>query len=213
MDDDRRKQRLELVETVVLCLAVLAIAWCSYQSTLWSGIQTFRLVDANDKGRMATAKQVFAEQQRGLDTTVIIHFAAAVLDGKQNIVDFYLTRSRPEMRVALRAWLDTNPLENSDAPPHPGAMPQYSEKVPVRFEAEYQELRAQAEQKLQEANDANQISDRYVLINMLFATVLCLVGLGSKIRSVTSRSGLIGFASLVYAATLLMLVMMPLARE
>jgi hypothetical protein len=107
----------------------------------------------------------------------------------------------------------SNPLNNPDAPPHPGAMPEYSEKAPARFEAENEELRTQAEQTLKEAKDANQVSDRHVLLNLLFAAVLCLVGLGSKFRSRETRIGLIGFASLLYASTLFMAVTMSLARE
>ena len=47
-------RRLEIASTVLLGLATTASAWCGYQSTLWSGAQTFSLVAANEAARKST---------------------------------------------------------------------------------------------------------------------------------------------------------------
>jgi hypothetical protein len=38
---DRDRDRLEVYNTIMLAIATLAVAWCSYQASLWSGLQTF----------------------------------------------------------------------------------------------------------------------------------------------------------------------------
>ena len=182
MDSDRINRRLEILEAVLLSLAVLGTAWSAYQGTLWSGIQTFRLADANGKGREATAKQLLAAEQRTLDGNIMMNFVQAVVEKKPKVVEFYLKRTRPEMRAALKAWLDTNPLENAEAPAHPGVMAEYASSVPRKFEAEHQSLRAEGDRKMQEANEANNISDNYVLMTVLETSprFLCFVSLASK---------------------------------
>lgn len=213
MDNDRVKSRLEIAEAVLLSLAVLGTAWSAYQSTLWSGIQTFRLAEANARGREAAAQQMLAEQQRTIDGVLIMHFLEAMVQRKQDVVEFYLTRSRPEMRAALKAWLDTNPLENPEAPAHPGLMAEYAKKVPLQFEEEQQRLRAESDRKMRDAMAANQTGDSYVLLTVLFATVLCFVGLASKFKSPRVRVAVIGLAALLLTITSVVLAMYPLARE
>jgi hypothetical protein len=213
MDNDLTKHRLEIAEAVLLSLAVLGTAWSAYQSTLWSGIQTFSLADANARGREATAQQMLAEQQRTTDGMVIVHFLDAFLQKKQDVVDFYLTRTRPEMRKALQAWLDTNPLKNPGAPAHPGLMPDYAKTVPLKFEDEHKRLLAESERKMQNAMEANQNGDRYVLLTVLFATVLCFVGLGSKLESSRVRTIVLGLAALLLTIPGVLVAIYPLARE
>ena len=184
-----------------------------YQGTLWSGIQTFRLADANGKGREATAKQLLAAEQRTLDGNIMMNFVQAVVEKKPKVVEFYLKRTRPEMRAALKAWLDTNPLENAEAPAHPGVMAEYASSVPRKFEAEHQSLRAEGDRKLQEANEANNISDNYVLMTVLFATVLCFVSLASKFEGRRVRIAVLVLASLILTITIAVMGFYPLARE
>lgn len=213
MDNDRINRRLEIVEAVLLSLAVLGTAWCAYEGTRWSGIQTFRMAEANAKAREATAKQVLAEQQRTLDGLIIMNIVQAVVEKKENVVEFYLTRSRPEMRAALKAWLATKPLENAEAPAHPLLMAEYVQKVPLKFEEENQRLRAEGDQKMKEAMEANQTGDNYVLMTVLFATVLCFVGMGSKFQMPRLRIVVLTFAGLILTITIVVLALYPVARE
>lgn len=212
LEKDRLNYRLELCEAVLLSLGVLATAWCAYQSTLWSGIQTFRLASANATSRLATQKQLLASQARLLDASIIMHFVDAVVERKTELRDFYLNRVRPELRVALQAWLDTNPLENPNSPPHPGAMAEFA-KVHVNADEDFQKLQDEGEEKLRAATEANHTSDNYVLLTVLFASVLCFVGLSGKFDPSRIRVGLIVLATLIFVTTLTMLVLSPLANE
>jgi hypothetical protein len=211
VDDDRFKRRVEIVEAVVLSLSILGTAWCAYQSTLWSGIQTFRLADANGRGRLAMQEQVLADQQRVLDGNIMLHFVEAVIENKPKVVEFYLQRARPELRAALQAWHDTKPWENPNAPLHPGATAEYL-ALHARTAEPSQRLRVEADQKMEEAGHANQTSDRYVMQTVLFASVLCFVGIASKFETLLVRIGLVSFASLIFLVTVALLLGLPLAR-
>ena len=61
-----RSRWMEVASAVVLSLATTASAWCAYQATLWSGVQTFQLDAANDANRRASLATFAAMQVRGL---------------------------------------------------------------------------------------------------------------------------------------------------
>ncbi|MGH7248853.1 MAG: hypothetical protein ACREH9_12180, partial [Pseudomonadota bacterium] len=48
VEDNARSRRLEIASAVLLGLAATASAWCGYQSNLWTGVQTFSLVAADE---------------------------------------------------------------------------------------------------------------------------------------------------------------------
>src|SRR5205085_133793 len=59
---ERMRNRVEINNTIILAIATLAITWCSYQSNLWSGIQTFKLAEANKLNRLAQGKAALTVQ-------------------------------------------------------------------------------------------------------------------------------------------------------
>ena len=83
----------------------------------------------------------------------------------------------PELRAATDAWRKTNPLTNPDAPRSPFDMPGYQVAEQVS-----QELEQLANQKAAEANDANELADRYVLLTVIFATSLFFCGISGKFQ-------------------------------
>jgi len=40
-EPEKRKQRFELSESIILSIAILGTAWSAYQAALWNGIETF----------------------------------------------------------------------------------------------------------------------------------------------------------------------------
>lgn len=123
MESDKRKQRLERFESVLLSIAILGTAWSAYQSACWRGIQTFRLTAAGVASRTALEKHLFTEQQFALDAMQVLHIVDQLVEGKSSIVEFYVKRIRPDVRAAVEAWLALKPLDNPNAPPHPLVMP------------------------------------------------------------------------------------------
>jgi hypothetical protein len=88
---------------VVLALATTASAWCAYQSTRWSGMQIFRLAEANEAGRQAAMGAVAAMQIRAFDGSMFLQFLEARTQRQQDLETAISARFRPEMKVAMEA--------------------------------------------------------------------------------------------------------------
>jgi hypothetical protein len=136
-----------------------------------------------------------------IDVTLFVEWAAALSQDNDVLADFLEERMRDEFKPALDAWLATEPVDNPEAPPTPFAMPEYQ----LADAQAAEDLLAEAEVKSEEARDANQTGDDYVLTTVLFAAVLFFGGVGTKFKSrfVKSVTILLGTAIFVTGAVLL----------
>ena len=107
VEKDERTRWVEITCAVVLSLATTASAWCAYQATLWSGVQTFRLAASNKAGRDATAASLLAIQIRTFDGSMLISYLEAQSRGDKKMENFLYQRFRPESKKAIEAWLKT----------------------------------------------------------------------------------------------------------
>ena len=217
----RLDNRFELVEAIVLSIAALLAAWTGFQSAKWSGVQ------ANDYS-LAGASRVQATQAAtlaGQETTVdVISFtqwlqaseAEGLLDEPLDpenpyvpdpdlLSGFLYLRFRPEFAVAVDAWVATEPRSNADAPATPFAMEEY--RVAAADEAD--RLEEQADQQAGDARTANQRSDNYVLMTIMFATVLFFAGISSKMDTFRARSFLLGTALVILVAAIAIVASFP----
>ena len=71
---DQRSRWVEIACAVVLSLATTASAWCAYQSTLWGGVQTFRLHAANAASRKAGELNITALEHHSFDIAIGLSF-------------------------------------------------------------------------------------------------------------------------------------------
>ncbi len=179
-DDLKKRHRMEINSTILLSVAALAITWCSYQNTLWSGIQSFRLASASTNSRAALQQTLVTGQHQAVDAAVIVTFMNAVVDKDKDKVDFYLQRARPHMRGVLTEWLATDPLNNAKAPPHPLLMPTYTKSISNAYDSIIA-LKNRADQFWKEAEAANRNSDRYVLLTVILSIVMFLGAVAPKL--------------------------------
>jgi hypothetical protein len=204
-----RKHWAEITCAVVLALATTASAWCVYQSSRWSGVQTFRLAEANEAGRHAAKSAVAGMQIRAFDGNMYLHYLGARVQGQKQLEAALSDRFRPEMKVAMEAWFRTDPFNNQDAPLHPFKMSEY--KLSEEDEARLQSTLEQ--ERLRSAQEANWISDSYVLLTVMFASVLFFGGIAGTIHLGWLRQTLGALAIALFAATLVFLATMPICRE
>ena len=204
---------MEVYNTVILSVATLLVTWCSYQSTLWDGIQTFRLAESNINNRQAQAINMITIQHQAMDQSIVIGFVEQVMDRKKDKMDFSLQRIRPELANVIRAWIALRPAVNPDAPPHPLAMKEYGALFEKDMAAS-KELLKQADKKWVEAQEANKYSDRYSLLTVIFSMVMFLGAIATKASQVRISYTLVMVSGFICIAMLvLMFLFMPLARE
>jgi len=202
-------QKIELITAVLMAVVIVAVAWSAYQATLWGGIQTFLLRDVNSAGMKFTLTTIQQGQRTSLDSLIFIEYIKALHNNDQELADFYLARVRPELRVAIEAWLETDPFENPNAPPHPFVMPEYV----TDFAMEAEQYAKQAELKLEEAQQANQNSDNYVLLTVLYASVLFIGSIITKFSSRQLRMIVLIAGLVIFSVATAMLASMPIATE
>ena len=211
VERDERKRWVEIACAVVLALATVASAWSAYQSTLWRGVQTFRLAAAARADRDAAKHEMEALDGRLFDAVMLIHFVERHGAGDQKLADFLRARFRPEMRVAVDAWLATDPFTSRDAPTTPFKMRQYVQSD--RVEAD--RLHAEATKVHEAAERANETSNRYVLLTVLFAAVLFFGGISGTISNDSRRLrwGMQAIALVLFLSIGSYLFTMPLCSE
>jgi hypothetical protein len=207
--EGERRRWVEVTCALVLALATMASAWSAYQATLWGGVQTFRLAAAGKAGRDNVKNSIEGMQARSFDATMFIHYMEARSEGRKDLEELLYHRFRPEMKQAVDAWLKTDPLNNPSAPPHPLKMSEYVLAVEV-------EATRQAEierQKAADAQHANENSDRYVLLTVMFASVLFFGGITGTIDIPWLRKTLGILALVFFVGTMIFLAAMPICRE
>jgi hypothetical protein len=190
--------RLELFATILLAVAAVATAWCSYQATRWNGQQTKQSGTTNRLRLEAARAESLAEAQTQVDLAIFTQWLDAHVLGRTELADFYYKRFREEFKPAVDAWVATRPLENPNAPLSPFAMPQH------RLAAKVESERLDAE-----AHESSAIRDRdiqrqsnYVLGVVLFAVALFLAGMSTKLRSRKLRIALLACGYVVFLSTL-----------
>jgi hypothetical protein len=215
--------RVELVATVVLAMAVIATAWSGFQSAKWSGNQAILFSEASAARTESTRSSTIAGQFVQIDVAMFNDWLAAldadirsgtvaVAPGQPYLPDpgtlsgFLFDRFRPEFIVAVNAWLDTGPLVDSDAPASPFEMPEYS--LATMKQAE--DLLDQAEEKADAARRSNQTSDNYVLTGVLFAMVLFFAGTSSKLHLRRNRLITMGLAIAGLISGIVTLLVLPI---
>jgi len=115
VEQDKRSRRVEITCAFVLSLATTASAWCAYQSTLWGGVQTFRLAAANKANRASVEETLAALQYKSFDASMFINWMHAKHEGNERHEKFLFHRFRPEAKKAVEAWLKNDPFNDPAA--------------------------------------------------------------------------------------------------
>lgn len=191
-EPSRGSRRWELVVVVLLGLTALATAWSGYQASLWDGIQSSNYTQASGARTNAAQQRSAGNQFRLADLTVFENYIDATMNGEPKIADFYRERFRPEFETAFVAWEALDPMNNTDAPHSPLAMPEYQLEVDRNAVA----LEDHADALFAAGEQANTDSDVYTLTTLLFAVVLFFSAIAERFEYARTRTALLVLASI-----------------
>lgn len=195
------RRRLEIIATVLLSITTVVTAWSAYQSSRWNGDMATLFNRAGVARTQETQQLMLANNQTTIDVGVFLNYAEAISAENTALADFLYARLRPEMRVAVDAWLATDPLHNPDAPATPFEMPEY--RLAAREEAA--RLNALAEEESAAALIANQQGDDYTLLTIIFAATLFFAGISTKFRSLWLVIALLAIGWLLFLTTIIVM--------
>lgn len=199
---------LDILTAVLLSLATVGSAWCAFQSTLWDGIQTFKLMDAHQAGRLASQKEIESYQIKSMNAILLMQYIDNVKAGNKELADFYFSRFDSTLKSATIDWLKSDPFNNSNALNSPMKMESYK----LAEEKEYTEEMNNYINEMESANSANHHSDNYVMLTVIFASVLFFGGIASTLRSKLMRNLSIFLSSVIFIITIIILFSMPVAK-
>jgi hypothetical protein len=209
VDKPQRHRWMETICAMVLALATTGSAWCAYQANLWGGVETNRLAQSARMGRESVRHSLIAVQGRAFDAQMLIAYIQMQAQGETDVAALFLDRFRPEARKAVDAWLKTDPLHNLNAPKRPFENAAYV--LPDTIEAKHCDEQAAGLQSA--AQDAGDASDRYVLLTVVFASVLFFGGIGGTFQSERLKLVAFGLTVVLFVSTSIALVALPLCRE
>jgi hypothetical protein len=198
-------QWVEIVSAILISLATVASAWCAYQSALWGGEEAISYNAASAARTESVRYSNQALQLATIDVTMFTEFAAAYSNEDEFLFDFLYERFRPEMKTAVDAWIASQPLINPDAPTSPFAMAEYQSEA----QDEADRLLEEVDWHLEEARRNDARADNYILLTVIFASVLFFGGMSTEFKSLKIRVGLVAFASLTFLITLVVVVTFP----
>jgi hypothetical protein len=201
----RHDRIVSIIEAALLAVVALLAAWSGFAAAKWSTESRLQIAEASASRVEASRAFEEAAEIKELDSLAFNAWFAAAMLQNEEAMEFAEARFRPEFDVAFQAWLETDPLDNPDAPVGPTAMPEYVQ--PELAEAD--ELDQRAEGLSAEGAESAETADRYVRITVFLATVLFLVGISGHFTLRAARYGLIGTAIFILVVAVALLITSP----
>jgi hypothetical protein len=206
VEQEPKKRWVEPMTAILMALATLSTAWCSYESAAWTR-QSNRLIHECDTlEQRASVLTLQGMQAATIHTAMFMQLLAAKHAGNDKLADFYAERFPPEARKAYDAWIAQKPLENADADPHPFVPNLYE----LRGSREAAEASATAQGKLEESRSAGSVSGQYLANTVLFATVLFFASASGKFEQRRVRMVAFTFAAAVFVFAAVRTLLLPL---
>ena len=208
VEDHQRRidRRIEVIAAVILSITTILTAWSAFESAKWSGLQSIAFQQAGAQRTESVRFSALANQQTAIDVALFTQWAEAIATDNTELSEFQSERFRPEFVEAFEHWVASEPLDNPDAASSPFAMEEYQ----LEAAAEADRLALVADERAQDGLDANQTSDNYVLMTVLFAVVLFFVAVGTRFDSLYVRIGLLSLAGVGVLAGMAILATFPI---
>jgi len=202
----RFDRRIEFVSAILLALATVCTAWCGYQAARWGGEQTTHYFEAMSAALQSAQLTNQSNQVAAVYIDIFVEWSAAVSQGDQALADFLYQRFPPELKTTVDAWLETEPLDNPNAPASPFVMPEFD----LWEFTETDRLNQVADELFRQASRENEISDQYILLTVIFASVLFFAGISGKFESQLIDVGMLAFAIILFLVGVVVLFTYPI---
>ncbi len=219
----RRRERHDVVNTILLSLAAVLTAWAAFQAAAWSDEET----RTDNEAIEVIAKSVRATSAAGSFIVVdVVTWTDWVNDvrrehaadpsqpwpgpgyvptpGSDSEASFRVLRE--EFRPAVDAWLATDPFVDPNAPAVPFALPEYE----LAEDDRGFEQAARATELHSQSDDEAQTSRTYIAVTVVYAMVLAITAIGLKIGNDRAREVVLAFASIVLVAATAYLLTLPI---
>ena len=182
---------------LLLALAALATAWSGYQASVWSGIQSAQYTSSSVLRGKAAAKADEVARLRMVDAAMFTKWLEAAVEHRDTLALYYETHFRPEFRPAFERWRMNAKSRELGATPFEGDDYRRSTSGDVARDE------SAATRALNAGQRANDMSDRYVFVTVILASVLFFAGSVRPLVDLRWRGLMMAIAGLLclWAAT------------
>jgi len=198
---------LDLVLVVVMSVASLAAAWCGYQATNWNNEQSERYSQASSTRVESVRQSSIANAQLAVEVLLFNSWAEAYVRGDTALMTFYRNRMIPEVQTALDDWIATDPINNPSAPAEPFSMDGFQ----LSSQAAAIAMGQEAEELLNQGQDASHNASLYVVHTVMLALVLFLSGLATKFGWRPAQATAAGLSVVLLLVILARMAVSPIA--
>lgn len=193
-----------LAAAVVLGLAAILTAWCSFQSARSSGAVTQHYAD--QQTLIASANDTYAQSDQAsqLEQQFFLTYAINLAQGNDGAVS-YLTDAMSDELAAAVVWWSEQPAESVPPTPFVDDNPEYHNLSSQLYLADGNTLMDQADQARVAAEEAGKVGDRFGLANVMFAIVLFLAGIATLLQRTRIQVGvlILGVVILIVGAVIM----------
>lgn len=196
------RARLEAIALLLLSLATVGTAWCSFQSATWGGMSQRMSNLSAAASRRAVTAELQSYQFTLCDVLLFSQHINAQAGSNATLARFYSDRFRGEAKTAFNTWMATGPFDNTNAPAHPFLPDLYRPQLLDQARAAEEE----SQRLWQQAGEAGRVSRSYILITVMLASALFCGGVASKFEALWVRRAVLvlGLASFGFAAVRLL---------
>ena len=198
--------RWNLLSAIVLSLATLASAWCGFQASLWNHVYSHESRTATGERFESERQAAIADRQLSNDLSIFSLWLEAKVSENEVLASEVEQRFQPHFQEAFDTWI-AFPVEAGMHVPAGTPFEQADYVLPTQKEADA--ATARAEEALEAADFASEASNSYVLNSLLFASVLFLAGIASKLSLPRMSHGVVVVAGVVMAASIALLLTQP----
>lgn len=204
VEGNKRRGRLELVLAIILSLATLCSTWCGFQASKWGGVQNSSQAAADTAERQAAEDTIVGLQLRTFDGMSLIEYWRALRQADTNTQEAIFARMRPVLQSSLKAAIAADVLQDPTVS-GPLQRPEYV----LEQETSAARLRIEARDAQQIARNAGKASSSYVLMTLLFASILFFGGITGTFASRPIRTGLGCVALALFLIAIVILAGLP----
>ena len=202
-----RLEILEILEAVLLAIVALSTALSGYQAARWDGVSA-RDYATSSRLRVQSEQTYLASNQTIIyNSGTLTAWLQADTSGNKKLAAILARRFTPNYEAAFKAWLKTDPLNNSAAPPGPRYMPQYKDPLAAQAAA----LSKQGSTHYNAGIADRDTADKYVRLTVILAAVLFLVAVGQRFKIRRVRLAVLGMAGVFLAYSVVLIAIYPRA--